>query len=222
MATRAWLQDVLPVIEQQAGIAVQAESVGGVDAARRVRSGERFDLVFLACDALEALMAEGHLMAGTLTNVVRSDVALAVRASGVQPDISTEPALREAVIAAASIGYSTGPSGTQLLKLFERWGIRESLGSRLVQAPPGVPVAKLIADGAVALGFQQTSELIGSPGIQVIGPLPAACAITTIFSAAIATQAASPDAVDAARRLLQWLASDATAESKRARGLAPA
>ena len=58
-------------------------------------------------------------------------------------------ALREAVLAARTIGYSTGPSGQHLLKVFERWGIAQAVAPRIVQAPPGVPVGQLIAEGAV-------------------------------------------------------------------------
>jgi molybdate transport system substrate-binding protein len=219
MATRAWLASVLPAYQGRPGSPVQAESVGGVDAARRVRSGEAFDLVLLASDALAALQAEGHLRSGSAVNLVRSDVSLAVCEGSALSLPDSEAGLRQAVLDAPSLGYSTGPSGTQLLKLFERWGILEQLGSRLVQAPPGVPVARLLAEGTVALGFQQTSELIHTAGVTVLGPLPGACAITTVFSAAMGVSCTQPEVAAA---FLRWLASDETAASKRAQGLAPA
>jgi molybdate transport system substrate-binding protein len=77
------------------------------------------------------------------------------------------------VLAATSLSYSTGPSGVQLARLFERWGIADRIRERIVQAPPGVPVGQLVADGKVALGFQQLSEMMNLPGIDVLGPLPA-------------------------------------------------
>ncbi|MFN9506162.1 MAG: substrate-binding domain-containing protein, partial [Rubrivivax sp.] len=219
MATRAWLADILPAYQGRPGSPVHAESVGGVDAARRVRSGEPVDLVFLASDAIEALVAEGHLRDGSVVPVVRSEVSLAVGPGSALALPSSEAALRQAVLDAPSLGYSTGPSGTQLLKLFERWGIVGELGTRLVQAPPGVPVARLLAEGTVALGFQQTSELIHTPGVRVLGPLPDACAITTVFSAAVGVSCGQPEV---AAGFLQWLASEETAASKRVQGLAPA
>ena len=80
--------------------------------------------------------------------------------------------MRETVLAALAIGYSTGPSGGALLKLFERWGMAESIRTSLVQAPPGTPLGTLIKAGDVELGFQQMSELVHVEGVDVIGPMP--------------------------------------------------
>ena len=139
-------------------------SVGGVDAARRVSDGEPFDFVVLAADAIEKLAAAGRVDPGSRTDLARSGVAIAVAAGASRPDIGTESALRDAVLHARSIGYSTGPSGTHLVRLFERWGIAEAIAPRIVQASPGVPVATLVARGEVELGFQQLSELMQRAG----------------------------------------------------------
>jgi molybdate transport system substrate-binding protein len=219
MATRAWLNDVLPGSTAACGQTVRAESVGGVDAARRVRAGEAFDVVFLASDAIDALMADGWLQAGSRVDLVRSEVSVAVRDGTPEPRLADAADVRAAVLAAPTVGYSTGPSGTQLLRQLDAWGLRETLGDRLVQAPPGIPVARLLAEGTVALGFQQTSELIHTPGVRVVGALPPDCAISTVFSGAVGSHA--QDAAGAAA-LLAWLASDALADSKRRQGLEPA
>ena len=92
-----------------------------------------------------------------------------------------------ALRAANRIGYSTGPSGTALLKMIDDWGLTVELGDRLVQARPGVPVARSLADGEVELGFQQLSELVGQPGVRILGVLPPDCAIDTVFAGAVAT-----------------------------------
>ena len=89
----------------------------------------------------------------------------------------------------------------------------------MVQAPPGVPVGSLVAKGEVALGFQQLSELLHVPGIQIVGPLPPAIQITTTFSAGIGALSQQPEA---ARALLAYLASPAAAEAKRKQGMEPA
>jgi molybdate transport system substrate-binding protein len=129
---------------------VVIESVGGVDAARRVQAGEDFDLVILAADAIDRLIGEGQLLPGR-TDLARSGVAAAVRQGSAPPDVSSVDALRAAVLAAPGIGYSTGPSGVALLELFRRWGIEAMIASRLVQARPGVPVQARLADGRVDL-----------------------------------------------------------------------
>jgi molybdate transport system substrate-binding protein len=219
MATRLLLADLLADWQGQGGQPVAVQSVGGVDAARRVAAGEGFDLVVLAADAIDTLLSSGHLLPGSRVDLVQSGVAVAVRAGAVQPDIGSEAALRAAVLAAPSIGYSTGPSGTQLLKLFDRWGITAQLQGRLVQATAGVPVGSLVADGTVALGFQQLSELIHLPGIHLLGPMPPAVQINTIFAGAVAATSGRADAV---RALLVWLASPVTAGAKQRHGMAAA
>ena len=219
MATRQVLAELVTAFQQQSGCSAAIEAVGGVDAAKRVQAGEAFDVVILASDAIDKLLAAGHLLPDSKVDWVRSGVAVAVPAGATLPDISTEDAVRQAVLAARSISYSTGPSGVALAQLFARWGIADEIAPRMVQAPPGVPVGSLVAKGEVALGFQQLSELLHVPGITIVGPLPPAIQITTTFSAGIG---ALSQQADAARALLAYLASPAAADSKRKQGMEPA
>lgn len=220
MATKALLADLVAAYTRlHPDVAIAVTSVGGVDAAKRVVAGEAFDIVALASDAIEKLAASGHAAADSRTDMVHSAVAVAVPAGTPHPDIATEGALKAAVLAAPTLGYSTGPSGVQLAKLFERWGIAQEIAPRIVTPPPGTSVASLIAKGEVALGFQQLSEMTGVPGIDVIGGLPEAVQIVTTFSAARAT--ASPQA-GAVQGFLDFLASPQTADLKRRHGMTPA
>lgn len=216
MATRALLAELTAAFERESPHRVAVESVGGVDAAKRVRAGEAFDAVALAANVIDELIAEGHLVAGSRADLVRSGVAVAVREGAPKPDIASEDALRAAVLAAESLSVSTGPSGVALHKLFARWGIAETIAPRLVQAPPGVPVGRLVADGRVALGFQQLSELMGLPGITVVGPLPGAVQIVTTFSAGLSVHSTQPAAV---REWLAFVTSPATAGIKQRCGM---
>lgn len=218
MATRALLAELVAGFEAQTGTAVAIESVGGVDAAKRVSAGEAFDLVLLASDALDKLAAAGHVWP-TRVDYVQSPVAIAVPAGAPLPDVGSEAALKAAVQAAATIGYSTGPSGQHLMRLFERWGLAAELASRTVQAKPGVPVGSQVASGEVALGFQQLSELLGVAGITIAGPLPPAIQIITTFSAGIPVHTAQADAV---RAMLAHMTAPAAAEAKRRQGMEPA
>lgn len=219
MATRELLAQLGAAYGEREGAVVQIESVGGVDAARRVQAGEPFDVVVLASDAIDRLAAAGALLAGSKVDLVHSPVAVAVRAGAALPDLGSEAALRRAVQSAPSIGYSTGPSGTALLRLFERWGLADELRPRLVQAPPGVPVGTLVARGEAALGFQQLSELIHLDGLALAGVLPPPVAIVTTFSGAVGARAAQPAA---ARRLLAFMAGPGSAVAKRGQGMEPA
>ncbi|MFO1315130.1 MAG: substrate-binding domain-containing protein [Burkholderiales bacterium] len=219
MATRGILAELAAAFGQRTGCRATFESVGGVDAAKRVEAGEPFDVVVLAGDAIDRLLAAGRIVAGTRVDVTTSGVAVAVRAGAPRPDIATEDAVRRAVVAARRIGYSTGPSGTELVKLFARWGMADAVAPRLVQARAGVPVAALVASGEADVGFQQYSEMMNAPGIAVVGMLPPAIAIVTTFSAGVCTASREPER---ARELLAFLASPETAEAKRRHGMQPA
>jgi molybdate transport system substrate-binding protein len=184
-----------------------------------VQGGAAFDFVVLASDAIDRLIASGHVVAGSRVDLVRSPVAIAVRAGAPRPDVGSEAALRQAVEAARSVGYSTGPSGTHLARLFDRWGIVELIRDRIVQPPPGVAVGSLVARGEVELGFQQLSELMHLDGIAVVGTLPPEVGFITTFSAGLCTASAQADAV---RAMLAFMTSPAADEAKRRHGMEPA
>ena len=218
MATRHVLADLAAEAIEAGLPELDIESIGGVDAAARVAAGESFDLVFLASGALAKLAAAGHVDAATVTPLMLSQTAVAVPSHSSEPAARPEgPAfadatgLREALQDANRIGYSTGPSGTALVQLIDDWGLTPEVGDRLARAQPGIPVAKSVAAGTVDLGFQQLSELVGHPGIRILGVLPSDCAIDTVFGGAVATASASPAQ---AAELLAFFASDAPSSIK--------
>lgn len=219
MATRKVLGDLVEGFRRVSPQPVVVESVGGVDALKRVRAGEVFDAVVLAASAIEQLIREGKIIAGSRVDLVRSGVSIAVRAGAPRPGIDSEEAVKRAVLGAKSLGYSTGPSGVHLTNVFARWGITDVIRDRIFQAPPGVPVGSLVAEGKVELGFQQLSELMHLTGIDVLGPLPPSIQIITTFSGGVAVTSTRPDAVSA---MLAFMASPATVAVRRANGMEPA
>lgn len=218
MATRQILAELAAAYQTATGHTIEIESVGGVDAAKRIRAGEAFDLAVLASDALAKLEADGALIAGSIVAMAESPMAVAVRVGATQPAMHDEAAVRAAMAAARTIGISTGPSGNHIVKLVSDWGLESQLSERIVQAKPGIPVARLLADGEVELGFQQLSELQGAPGIDIVGLLPDAIQPKTIFAAAVCKDAAQTDAT---RAFIAYLASAETAETKRRHGMIP-
>jgi molybdate transport system substrate-binding protein len=222
MATKTALAALTQSYTAKTGTPVSVLSIGGVDATKRIVAGEAFDLVFLATDAIDKLIASGHVREGSRVDWVKSPVAVAVvsnSSAGAEPiDISSETAVLAAVIACESISYSTGPSGVYLANLFERWGVSELVKAKLVVAAPGVPVGSLIASGQVAFGFQQLTELLDVKGIQILGNLPQDIACITTFSSGITTASHSAN-IEAARAFQAYLASSETESIKHAQGM---
>jgi len=217
MATREVLSRLIAAYADIPGTPmVQLESAGGVDVARRVLSGDAVDIVVLARGAIDQLIDGGQLRDGSRFDLAKSGMAVAVKVGGSRPDIGSEAALRKAILAARSLGYSTGPSGNHLVKLFEQWGIKEQIASRIVQAPAGVPVATLVARGEAELGFQQLSELLHVPGVEVLGSMPGETQSITTFSAAVS---ASCNRAPEVRALLEFLAGPQADAIKREQGM---
>lgn len=218
MATRQILAECAAAYRQKTGRSVAIESVGGVDAARRVRAGEKFDIVVLADDAMKKLEEDGFLKPGSRAAFADSAIAVAVRSGASRPDLADEAATKAAVLSAQSVGYSTGPSGAHVLKLLEKWGADRSATVRIVQAPPGVPVGTLVARGDAELGFQQLSEFQDVPGIDVVGALPPEIQSMTRFSCGVCA-AASNEA--GALGFVSYLASTEADASIRRHGMEP-
>lgn len=218
MATRQILAECSGAYQQKAGRSVAIESVGGVDAARRVRAREKFDIVVLADDAMRKLEEDGFLKPGTRAAFAESAIAVAVRGGATRPDLSDEAATKAAVLSARSVGYSTGPSGTHVLKLLEKWGADRSNTVRVVQAPPGVPVGTLLARGDVELGFQQLSEFLDVPGIDVVGSLPREIQSLTRFSCGVCALTSNEAA---ALDFVRYLTSTEADASIRRHGMQP-
>lgn len=216
MATRHWLAQELAEFTRVAGVPVALEATGGVEAARRVREGEAVDLIVLAADALERLQQAGRLAEGPLQALVVSPVAVAVPASAPELPMREADDLQRLLRASRRVAFSTGPSGAHVLRLLAGWGLDGPGGPQPVQAPPGVPVGQLVAQGQADVGLQQLSELQGLPGLRLLGTLPADVACDTVFAGAVGAQCASPQA---ARALLAHLASPARDASRLQHGL---
>ena len=218
MATRQILAERSGAYRQKTGRSVAIESVGGVDAARRIRAGEKFDIVVLADDAMKRLEQDGFLKPGSCAGFADSGIAVAVRSGARRPDLADEAATKAAVLLARSVGYSSGPSGTHVLKLLEKWGVDQSKTMRIIQAPPGVPVGTLVASGDAELGFQQLSEFLDLPGIDIAGTLPQEIQSLTRFSCGLCTLATN---AAGARDLILYLTSPEAEASKRRHGMEP-
>src|SRR5215469_14174288 len=114
MATRELLNELTALYGRESGEAVTCEAAGGVDVAKRVRAGETVDVVILSSTAIDSLIAAGSLLPDSRVDLVRSGVSIAVRAGAERPNVASEEAVKQAVLAARTLSYSTGPSGVYL------------------------------------------------------------------------------------------------------------
>ena len=219
MATRQILAALADLYAQRTGTTVAIRSMGGVEAARLVRAGEPTDVVILASNVMEKLEVEGHVAPGTRVEFARSGMAMAVRWGMPKPRIDDEKGVKQAILEAHRICFSTGPSGDHLMQLIERWGIAGLVSERLVQAPPGVPVGTILARGEADLGFQQLSELLHVPGIEVVGRFPSEIQAVTVFTVGIGTTSSQREE---ARALVAYLTSSEAEAAKRQQGMEPA
>ena len=185
----------------------------------RLARGEPTDIVILAAPALDALIKEGKVAAGSRVDLVHSNMGMVVRPGAPKPDISTFEAFKRAVLEAKSIAYSASASGVYLsTELFPKMGIWEEIKgkSRRIESER---VAAVVARGDAEIGFQQISELLEVKGADFVGPLPEGAQRTTIFSAGMAANAREPQA---AAELIRFYRSPAAAEAIKRAGLDPA
>jgi molybdate transport system substrate-binding protein len=199
-------QAFAPEFERVSGHKLNTTWNGTNDILKKLRAGETFDMAILVTPAMETMIKEGKVVAGSNVNLVRSGIAIAVRQGAPKPDISTIDAVKRLLLAAKGIGYSSGPSGVFMESLFKKWGIWDQVSAKITQTPPGTPVGSILARGDVDVGFQQVSELLLYPGIQYVGPVPKEMDTVSVFAGGIHTAATQPDA---ARDLIKFVASPA-------------
>lgn len=209
--------ELVPEFERTTGHKVVTIWIPTVEIMRRLKGGETVDLVIMAAGAIDELIKLGKIAAGSRVDLAKSGVGVAVRAGAPRPDISSGEALKRAVLAAKSIVYSHGPSGVYLAGLFQRMGIAEELKSKIKQVQ-GEPAGAVVARGEAEIGFQQMSELLPVPGIDLLGPLPADVQQITVFSAGLHVGAKAPDA---ARALVKFMTAPAAVPVIRKKGMEP-
>jgi molybdate transport system substrate-binding protein len=217
-------RELAPQFERATGhkvVSAYGASQGGAPDSipSRLGRGEPADLVILAAPALEALIKDGKVAAGSRVDLVHSQIGMVVRAGAPKPDISTLDAFKRAVLGAKSLAYSASASGVYLAtELFPKMGIWEEIKAKSKRIE-SERVGTVVARGDAEIGFQQVSELLPIPGIDYVGPLPEGAQRVTTFSAGIASGAKQ---ADAARELVRYFGSPEAVAAIRKSGLEPA
>lgn len=210
--------ELVPHFERISGHTVVTNWIPGVDLLKRVKEGETSDLVFLQAKDIDELIRCGRIDERSRVKIATSGVGVAVKAGAPRPDISSADAVKRALLNAKAISYSTGPSGVYMLELFEKLGIAGEMKAKSKQIK-GEPSGAACARGETELAFQQVSELLPVPGIDLIGPLPAEIQRITTFCAGIQKTARDPAT---AAQWLGFLTSTAAADAIRKSGMEPA
>jgi molybdate transport system substrate-binding protein len=217
-ATEQAYQELAPQFEKASGHKLSTIFTGTLDVQKRIAAGETYDIILMAGPAIDAFIKTGTIVPGSRIDIARSGVGVAVKAGAPKPDISTTEAVKKTLLAAKSIGYSTGPSGVYLTGLFQRLGVADAIKGKLKQTPTGVFVGNIVASGEAEIGFQQVSELAHFEGVDFVGPLPADIQEVTVFSAGL--QVGTKEA-EAAKAWLKFLTAPEHAAAFGSRGLTP-
>jgi molybdate transport system substrate-binding protein len=217
-ATEEAYRELVPQFEKASGHKVTTVFTGTLDANKRLAAGETYDVLIMSAPSIEEHTKGGKVVAGSRADLAKSGVGIAVKTGAPKPDISSTDALKKTLLAAKSIGYSTGPSGNYVVTMFQKMGIADELKGKLKQTPTGVFVGSIIASGEAELSFQQVSELSHFPGLDYVGPLPADLQFVTVFSGGVMSGAKESEA---AKALIRFLTAPEAASAYKKRGMEP-
>jgi molybdate transport system substrate-binding protein len=216
-----------PAFEKASGhrlVTTRGPSIGDSPEAipNRLSRGETADLVILDSSSADELAKRGLVRGDSKVELARSLMGMVVKEGARKPDIGSVEAFRKVLLDAKSIAYSDSGSGTYIANvMYLKLGIADQVAgkSRKVRGPPsGEPVAAVVARGEAEIGFQQVSELIHTPGVSIVGAIPAELQPGFSFSAALTAAAKEPEA---AKALIGFLASPESATVVARMGLAP-
>ena len=217
-STAGALRELIPQFERATQHRVTVSNDPGKIMLERIKRGDTGDVVLTGSTVIEELTSAGHIAAGSRRDLARCGAGVAVRAGVPKPDISSLEAFKRALLDAKSIAHTTsGASGMHLMRVVERLGIAPEVRAK-ARTQPGGLVGEILARGEADLAVQQIPELLAVPGLQFVGPLPPEIQVTSVVSAAIFSRAAQPEA---ARELLEFLSTPATARVLREKGLEP-
>jgi molybdate transport system substrate-binding protein len=216
IATREAYLELVPQFESATGHKVATTWAGTTAIMQRMAAGETYDLVMISSTELDELTRQGKIVSGSRVDLAKSGIGIAVKAGAKLPDVSSTEALRKALLAAKTVGYTSGPSGVHMGTLVEQMGIADAVKAKFRSVPSGGTIGTIVASGDCEIGFQQVSELVHIPGIDYIGPLPADVQRVTVFSCGRQTGAPQPDA---AKELVNFLTTLAAKKVMQKHGL---
>ena len=211
---------LIPQFQRASGHKVAYDPDGAVGAmAKRIQDGEIADVLIVSLPQIRSLEVRGKVVAGSATQIGRMGAGVFVRKGAPKPDISSVEAFKQTMLAAQSIGYNDpaagAPVGVYLVELFKRMGIAAEMHKKTRVFKERSERFAPIARGEVEIGFNQISEILVAPGVELVGPLPAPIQHYTEFGAALVTSGRSRDA---GQRFIDFITSPAARAVFRAKG----
>jgi len=208
------LETIGPDFERTTGHKLKVISGFSPVFVKQINAGEPFDIVVSPPPTIDALIKDRHVIADTRTDLVRSGVGVEVRAGAPKPDISSVDAFKRALLNAKSIGYLPTAGVPQLV---ERLGIADAIKAKTT-IPTSDIVSELVAKGEIELGVVVITQILTTPGVELVGPLPPEIQFYTTFTAGVSANSKNPDA---ARELIKFLTGPTALPVIKAQGMEP-
>ena len=211
---------LIPQFEQSSGHKVAFDFNGAIGAmADRVHKGEAADVVIVSGPQIDSLEKQGKVVLGSRADIAKVGVGLFVRKGAPKPDIGSVEAFKRAMLAARSIGWNDPAAGAPvsiyMIGVLERLGIADAMQPKTVAFKQRSERFEAVARGDVEIGFNQISEIIAAPGVDLLGPLPGPIQNYTLFAGGIV---ATSKEQDAAKALLRFISSPAAQATWKAKG----
>jgi molybdate transport system substrate-binding protein len=206
------LEKIGPEFERTSGHKLNVISGFGPVFLRQINAGEPFDVFVSTPPTMNSLFQDGTLV--SRTNLVRSGTGVEVRAGAPKPDISSVEAFKRALLNAKSVGYL--PTGG-VIALIERLGLTDALKAK-VTIPKTDIVSELVAKGELELGVVVITQILTTPGVELVGPLPPEIQFYTVFVGGISAKSKAPDA---ARNFLKFLTGPVAIPVIKSQGMEP-
>ncbi len=216
---KAAMEELQPQCERAIGHPLALQFNSTLSVKKKIEAGEGFDVAIITVEAIDELIKEGKIAAGTRANLVRSELGIGIRAGAAKPDIHTPEALKRSLQDAKSITYpQDGASRGYIEKMFERMGIAADVKPRIILAEGSAAATESVAAGKAAMVITLFSEIVPIHGVEILGPLPGEFHYDIRFAAAASS---SEKNADAAKALISLLAGPKVMPTFKAKGLEP-
>lgn len=206
-AAQGLVEALQPAFEAASGCRIDGV-FGAVGAMRdRLLAGEPADLMILSRALIDGLARDGRVDAASVRDIGTVETAVAVRTGDPVPSIESADRLRAALLAADAIHFpdpAQATAGIHFAGVLHKLGLGDALAARLRPAPNGATAMRALAASTSTrpIGCTQATEILSTPGIALVGPLPAGCDLSTTYSCAVNMRSVmATDAVEFAAQL---------------------